>query len=78
MKIDYKNYKGVLLVAVNETNNTLPYSNNEDLIKLLNNCYSKNRLNDIQIIDFVDKCTYLVMDNEDLENVRSEINGKNI
>lgn len=76
MKIEYKNYKGVLLVDVNGTHNTLPYSNNNDLLRLIDSCFSKTKLNDIQVIDFKDKSTYLIMDNEDLENVRSEINEK--
>ena len=73
MKIDYKNYKGVLLVDVNGTHNTLPYSNNNDLFRLMNSCFNKNKTNDIQIIDFENKSTYLIMDNEDLENVRSDL-----
>lgn len=35
IKVDYKEYKGVYMVMVGDTQNTLPYKDNEELIKRL-------------------------------------------
>lgn len=69
MKIDYnKDCKGVLIADINGTINTLPYFDNKDLLRLIKSCGE----HDIQIVDFEKRCTYIIIDNEDLERVKKD------
>lgn len=70
MRIDYKNYKGIIISDINGTVNTLPYTDKKDLIRLIKSCGD----NDIQIVDFEKKCTYLILDKEDFDRFESDYN----
>ena len=75
MKIDYvDDCKGVLIVDVNGTINTIPYFDNKDLLRLVNSV----KKFDMQIVDFNKKCTYVVYDEISLERVRSDYSDSNI
>ena len=69
MRIDYiDDCKGVLIANINDTINTIPYFDNKDLLRLVNSCKDY----EIQIVDFEKKCTYIIMDDKDLERVRRD------
>lgn len=76
IKVDYKEYKGVYMVMVGDTQNTLPYKDNEELIKHLDVMINKQKLSDIDIIDFEDKNVYYINDNEELEELKKELGVK--
>lgn len=73
VKADYKDSKGVYMVMVGDTQNTLPYKDNEELIKQLDIMINKQKLSDIDIIDFEDKVVYFVYDNEGIEDLKKEL-----
>ena len=69
MRIDYTdNVKGVVIADINGTINTMPYFDNKDLLRLLKSCGSF----DTQIVDFEKKCTYLILNREDLDRVERD------
>lgn len=70
---NYKEYKGVYIVMVGDTQNTLPYKDNEELIKQLDIMINKQKLSDIDIIDFEDKNVFFIYDNEELEELKKEL-----
>lgn len=73
VKADYKGNKGVYIVMVGDTQNTLPYKDNEELIKQLDIMINKQKLSDIDIIDFEDRNVYFVYDNEGIEDLKKEL-----
>lgn len=70
---NYKEYKGVYIVMVGDTQNTLPYKDNEELIKQLDIIINKQKLNDIEVFDFEDRTIYYINDNEELEELKKEL-----
>lgn len=69
MRIDYtSDTNGIIIVDINGTVNTLPYFNGKDLLRLIKSCGA----NDIQIVDFNKRCTYVIMDDEDFDRVESD------
>lgn len=71
MRLDYKKEKGVFLADVNGTFNTLPYKDNKDLWRIVDSCYKV--ANNITIVDFENKSVYIIMDDKDYEEVRSDL-----
>lgn len=73
IELDYKDSKGVYMVMVGDTQNTLPYKDNEELIKQLDIMINKQKLNDIGVFDFEDRTIYYINDNEELEELKKEL-----
>lgn len=76
IKTDYKNNKGVYIVMVGDTQNTLPYKDNKELIKQLDIIINKQNLSDIGVFDFEDRTIYYINDNEELEELKKELGVK--
>lgn len=76
VKTDYKGNKGVYIVMVGDTQNILPYKDNEELIKQLDIMINKQKLSDIDIIDFEDRNVYFVYDNEGIEDLKKELGAR--
>lgn len=72
MRADYKDKKGVISLMVGDTQNTLPYENNEDLFRLLDRVI-KGQESTIDVYDFEDKFVYFIFNSEDIEELKKEL-----
>lgn len=74
MKYDLNEYgnKGVVVVMVGETQNTLGYKDNSELMEILEKI-NINARGCVDVYDFADKFIYMVYNNEDLEDLKKEL-----